>query len=217
MKVDKYYLFSTSSEMTVCEYDDYIDIIFPGSSGWQDWTQNLNFFAWPCKPYHNMSEIWFAHRGHFKKWKACLKEWREIFLELIEQSLVHKKNIYILGYSQGHAMAVFLHEWITFNFPKTIPYLHTHTFGGAKEFLWIGPQLKERLHNIVQYVYENDIVTKIPFGYCNGGNTIIIGKRTPIILSVKDHYKINYISRMSIWLYKDQLKYFDISCKEDFK
>ena len=46
---------------------DKLTLFFEKSNGFTDWLNNFNF---PAKPYREMNDLWFCHRGFLKVWKS---------------------------------------------------------------------------------------------------------------------------------------------------
>ena len=94
------YYFSKNGEI--------LTIYFEWSNGKTDWKNNFDF---PAKPYRDMADKWYVHRGFLKVWKAI-----EPHLEnAIKDPEI--KGFNIAGYSHGAAIALLCHEYCTFNRP----------------------------------------------------------------------------------------------------
>lgn len=143
------------------------------SDGEDDWKNNFNF---PAKPYKRMGKtVWFAHRGFLKVWKSI-----EPYVKpYIENPSV--KNVIVVGYSHGAALAVLCHEYIWYNRPDLRENIEGYGFGCPRVFWGIKTKnLKQRWKNFTVIRNINDIVTHVPpflFGFSHVGQTIEIGKK----------------------------------------
>lgn len=143
------------------------------SDGEDDWKNNFNF---PAKPYKRMGKtVWFAHRGFLKVWKSI-----EPYVKpYVENPSV--KNVIVVGYSHGAALAVLCHEYIWYNRPDLRENIEGYGFGCPRVFWGIKTKnLKQRWKNFTVIRNINDIVTHVPpflFGFSHVGKTIEIGKK----------------------------------------
>lgn len=184
---------TTDTQYAIEETDDTLIIKFQGSVSKLDWF--YNFFFLPfflVKPYHNMPKLYFVHRGFLKKYKAVRLEIQKAVYANLE------KNINILGYSQGAALALLAHEDIAFTFGVRS---ETTVFGCPRVFSLFGyKMLANRLRGITRIENSNDIVTRLPFAimlFRHYGVKIHIGqKRNLFRFSIKDHLPRSY--RMSM-------------------
>lgn len=155
---------------------DTLTIRFEWSNGKTDWRNNLDF---PAKPYRDMGDKWYAHRGFLKVWKV------------IEPHLVDAirdpdiRVIEIAGYSHGAAIALLCHEYCKFNRPDCMV---TGYGFGAPRVVWgvMRKAVRERFEGFVVVRNKRDIVTHVP--------PAIFGYRHPsVILKLNDGVPINSI------------------------
>lgn len=164
-------------------------LLFEWSNGRTDWRNNLRFLAMPTKPYKDMRETWFAHRGFLRVWKVIEPK----LAEAIADPAVTR--IEIAGYSHGAGVALLCFEYCKYHRPE-IP---VTGFGfGAPRVVW-GPvpkKVRERLEGFVVVRKGGDLVTHLPpalFGYRHIGYICQVktGKR---IRPVRDHFPEEYTS-----------------------
>lgn len=162
-------------------------LLFEWSNGKTDWQNNLRFLARPIKPYKDMEEAWFAHRGFLRVWKVIEPE----LAEAIADPAVTR--IEIAGYSHGAGVALLCYEYCRFHRPET----PVAGFGfGAPRVVWgrVPKKVKERLEGFVVVRKGADLVTHLPpvlFGYRHVGCICHIkmpGAHRP----VKDHFQTEY-------------------------
>ena len=166
-----------------------LKIFFEWSDGREDWKSNFRFFAVPWKPYKNMKNLWFAHRGFLNVWKAIEPHIAG------EISAADVRKIEIVGYSHGAALAVLCHEYCAYNRPDVE--LCGVGFGAPRVF-WgiVPPAAKERLAGFQIVRNGADIVTHLPpavFGFRHVGELVKIGTdKRPI----KAHYPEEYLANL---------------------
>lgn len=148
-------------------------IYFQCSNGKEDWKNNLDF---PAKPYSKMGKFtWFIHRGFSRVWKSV----KPFIRDIIKDNTI--KNIVIVGYSHGAALAALCHEYIWFNRPDLREKFVGYGFGCPRIFWGLKPPklaLRWKRFTVIRNI--DDIVTHAPpliFGYSHVGNIIKIGKR----------------------------------------
>lgn len=155
---------------------DTLTIRFEWSNGKTDWRNNLDF---PAKPYRDMGNKWYVHRGFLKVWKV------------IEPHLVDAirdpdiRAIEIAGYSHGAAIALLCHEYCKFNRPDCMV---TGYGFGAPRVVWgfMRKAVRERFEGFVVVRNKRDIVTHVP--------PVLFGYRHPsAILKLNDGVPINSI------------------------
>jgi len=160
-------------------------LFFQGSTSPLDWKQNFKAYQ---VPYRDMPHNFTVHEGFLLKWKAI----KDTVLSYITDDI---QNIVISGYSQGAAIATIAHEYIWYNYSRS---LKTYTFGSPRVFDFRVPQ--ERFKNLLRVTHANDIVTKMPFAwmfYTHVGEHRHVGKMSwPFIMSVKDHDYNEYAKYM---------------------
>ena len=158
-------------------------IFFEWSNGKLDWRHNFNF---PAKPYRDMKNLWFCHRGFLKVWKSI----EPYIADDINNPAF--KRIEIVGYSHGGAIAQLCHEYVKFNRPD----VEVVGFGlGAPRVFWgvCRRSVKERFKDFVVIRNGRDIVTHLPpvlFGFHHVCDVKKIGRS---IGPVKDHYNFRYV------------------------
>lgn len=144
-------------------------IYFEWSNGKTDWKNNFNF---PAKPYRDMKNRWYAHRGFLRVWKAIEPH---LQAEICDLSI---NKIIIGGYSHGAAIAVLCYEYCKFNRPDA----HIEGYGyGAPRVVWgfLRKEVKKRFGGFVVIRNGKDIVTHVPpaiFGFRHIGNILHIGR-----------------------------------------
>jgi len=159
-------------------------IYFQGSSSVTDWIRN---FLFGKKPYKDMKIPYRVHRGFLKAWK----EVEDLVIEKITERklstantleemsgiLVNQeyqwKEIIIVGYSHGGALAQFAHECVWFYRPDLRKEgLTTYAFEAPRIYAGyrVKKSLRERWTNCFVIRNNNDIVTHCPprlFGYAD--------------------------------------------------
>lgn len=172
--------------------DNEIIILFQGSDGLGDWI--LNFLSWPFRirePYKNMPINWYVHYGIFKRFKQIKELMIDKLYKLLEPSI---DRIYVIGYSQGGAIATYAAEAIAWEmydvfWLELAIELTCITFGAPHCVDKNGRRILSRripIHNTI--CYGNDIVTKIPWWFWRPWEVAHIGpKRKWWKLSIKDH------------------------------
>lgn len=162
-------------------------IYFQHSQGLKDWINNFDF---PAKPYRNMGDMWFCHRGFLKVWKSI----EPYIADEINDPGV--KNIEIVGYSHGAAIATLCYEYVKYNRPDV--YVFGIGFGGPR-VLWgfACKRVLDRFEGFYMIRNCKDIVTHVPpaiFGFRHVGTTIQIGKNSKGLID--DHRPENYAANM---------------------
>ena len=148
-------------------------LFFQGSSGKNDWKNNLDF---PAKAYKRMGKtVWFAHRGFLKVWKEI-----EPMLAADIADLNFEK-IVIAGYSHGGALAMLCHEYVWFHRPELRGAIESYGFGAPRVFWGLKTaKIKARWEGYVVVRNINDIVTRLPpvaLGYSHVGKLLKIGEK----------------------------------------
>ncbi|MBQ9162030.1 MAG: hypothetical protein IJX74_02005 [Clostridia bacterium] len=164
-----------------CDYyitseEGAVYLLFEHSNGREDWKNNLDF---PIRPYKNMDEVWYCHKGFLKPWKANRDDIEaHVSDELRRRADV--KNIICVGYSHGAALAVFATE--------DMEYLYGGKYAvsgygfGAPRVVWGRPPdgVSRRLQGYTVIRNIPDLVTHLPpklLGFCDVGNMTELGKR----------------------------------------
>ena len=135
-----------------------LTIFFEWSNGKTDWINNFDF---PAKPYRDMDDKWYAHRGFLKVWKVI-----EPHLESAIKDL-DIEVINIAGYSHGAAIALLCHEYCKYNRADCKV---TGVGFGCPRVIWgfLKTPVKRRFEGFTVVRNKEDIVTHVPpaiFGY----------------------------------------------------
>lgn len=169
--------------------DDTLYIYFEWSNGKTDWKNNFDF---PAKPYRDMENMWFAHRGFLKVWKVIEPHLKK---EICDASVEH---IVIGGYSHGAAIALLCHEYCKFNRPDIM----IEGYGyGCPRVVWgtLTKTVKKRFEGFTMIRNCRDIVTHVPpvlFGYRHVGHILKIGTTEGYSL-IDSHRPENYLVELS--------------------
>ena len=169
---------------------DFLYIFFEHSNGIIDWKNNFDF---PAKPYRDMENRWYVHRGFLRVWKSAK--------EYLKDQIFNKgiKRIIIVGYSHGAALALLCHEFCVFNRPDIADKIFGYGFGCPRVvFGCLRRNICERFKHF--YVIRNcrDIVTHLPpsiLGFRHVGNIIHIGKKAKYG-PIDSHRPENYIEQL---------------------
>jgi hypothetical protein len=133
-------------------------IYFQKSNGLVDWKNNFDF---PAKPYRDMEDKWYAHRGFLRVWKVIEPHLKEAIMN------PEVRHISIYGYSHGAALALLCHEYCKYHRPD----INVYGYGfGAPRVIWGFPnkRVKERFKGFIVIRNKRDIVTHLPpavFGF----------------------------------------------------
>lgn len=164
-----------NADFALKKQGDRLVIYFEKSDGLADWRHN---FAFAARPYHEMPTPWKCHRGFLAVWLAA-KPYLE---EAIADPAV--KEILIVGYSHGAALALLCHEYVWFHRPDLRSRLQGYGFGCPRVifsglFGRIPPALQERWQNFSVVRNAGDLVTHLPpalFGYRHVGRKVKLGR-----------------------------------------
>lgn len=160
-------------------------ILFEESNGLHDWRNNFRFLARPTKPYKDMTDVWFAHRGFLRVWKVI-----EPYLEAQIADL-GVERIEIAGYSHGGAIALLCFEYCKYHRPD-IP-VSGVGFGAPRVFWGPVPEaVKARVADFLVVRNGNDLITHLPpklFGYRQMGRLQKVGIS---VGPIRDHYPEEY-------------------------
>ncbi len=170
-----------------------LEIYFESSNGTRDWITNLRF---PSLPYKGMDIKYRVHGGFLKSWKSL----EDIMLPIVLDTTI--KEVIIIGYSHGGALAMLCHEFCWYHRPDLRDTTRTYGFGAPRVFNgWVIPKkLKPRWQNFRVVRNGHDIVTHLPFlilRFRHVGKIIKIGglfKYGPI----NSHRPENYINELVI-------------------
>lgn len=189
------------------EKDDCLTIYFAPSNSLTDWKRNFMFKA---QPYKDMAIPYKVHRGFLKAWK----EVEDIIIKKITEiqdsdphddvgnSTYKYRDITIVGYSHGAALAQFCHECVWYHRLdlRKSPHFITYAFEAPRIFAHktMPKELKERWSNCILFRTNNDIVTHMPpklFGYCDvnavcqiDGDISLVKNKLPKCF--KSHYEV---------------------------
>lgn len=140
-------------------------LYFEPSNGEIDWLNNLDF---PSRPYRDMKDRWYCHRGFLRVWKALEPHLADC---IADKSI---REIRITGYSHGGAIALLCHEYCRFHRPDC----RTQTYSfGAPRIVWgkPGETVMERFEGYTGVRNGKDIVTHLPpriWGYRHVGSRL---------------------------------------------
>jgi hypothetical protein len=145
-----------------------LSIFFEESNGATDWKNNFDF---PAKPYRDMRDKWYAHRGFLRVWKAIEPHLRDVIMS------PDIKFIDIYGYSHGAAVALLCHEYCKFHRPD----INVCGYGfGSPRVIWGFPnkRVRDRFKGFTVIRNKGDIVTHLPpaiFGFTHCPTVLTIG------------------------------------------
>lgn len=164
-------------------------IYFQMSNGATDWRNNFNF---PAKPYRDMKDRWFCHRGFLKVWKSIEPKIKN---DILNPQVI---EIEIVGYSHGGAIAQLCYEYVKFNRPEII--VSGYGFGSPR-VLWgfAKKAVRERFKGFVVIRNGHDIVTHMPpviFGFRHIGEVHKIGYVSAGC--VRDHTPGEYLESLYV-------------------
>lgn len=171
---------------------DELYIFFEHSNGIVDWRNNFNF---PAKPYREMENKWYVHRGFLRVWKSAKEHLKE---HICNRQV---KGIVVVGYSHGAALALLCYEFCVFHRPDIADNIFGYGFGCPRVvYGCLRRNICERFKHF--YVIRNckDIVTHVPpalFGFRHVGNIIHIGKNAKYGL-IDSHRPENYLEQLKI-------------------
>lgn len=172
-----------------------LEIFFEWSRGAVDWKNNLDF---PARPYRDMADRWYAHRGFLRVWKTLepvLSPW-----------ILHPQvqSIRIAGYSHGAALALLCHEYCMFYRQELAEAESISGVGfGCPRVLFgaVSPRVAERFRNFTVIRNCRDLVTHLPpalLGYRHVGTLLQIGSGAPMS-AVDCHRPENYLAALRQW------------------
>lgn len=135
-----------------------LTLYFQKSNGLRDWWNNFYF---PAKPYRDMKNLWFCHRGFLKVWKSIEPY---IAADIADPTVT---MIEIIGYSHGGAIGHLCYEYVKFHRPD----VKVTGFGfGSPRVLWgcAKKSVKARFDGFVVIRNGHDFITHLPpvfFGF----------------------------------------------------
>ena len=165
-------------------------IFFEHSNGITDWKNNFDF---PAKPYRDMENRWYVHRGFLRVWKSAK--------EYLKEQICNRgvREIVIVGYSHGAALALLCHEYCVFNRPDIANNIFGFGYGCPRVVHGcLRRKICQRFKHF--YVIRNcrDIVTHLPpvlFGFRHVGNIIHIGENASYG-PIESHRRENYLAQL---------------------
>ena len=180
---------NTASYFVRCD-GDTLYLLFEPSNGKTDWKNNFDF---PAKPYREMKDLWFVHRGFLRVWKTIEPHIAALVADK------HIRRIVVAGYSHGAAIALLCHEYCVFHRPDIAPFIEGYGFG-CPRVVWglLKKSLKVRFKNFTVVRNHTDLVTHVPpwiFGFHHVGKFLRIGKKMKVGM-VKSHYPENYVAAL---------------------
>jgi len=181
------------------EEDDTLYIFFQGSVETIDWFRNFFFFKTKKKPYKEMQISYKVHRGFLEAWKEVEDLIINKICEDDDKGNHRWKEINVVGYSHGGALAAFCHECVWYWRPDLRENnLHGYGFEAPRIYgcYHVKKELKERWKNFLVIRTNNDLVTHCPpfiLGYTHVGNMLKIKGDTSLVDNkqpkcIKSHY-----------------------------
>lgn len=162
-----------SGNYAVKEENGRLTFFFEWSDGCEDWRNNLDF---PVAVYKETGKHWYCHRGFLKVFKGILPH--------IEEKIRHTdaKEVLVVGYSHGAAIATMVHEYIFYNRPDLRENLWGYGFGCPRCFWGFLPskEVQGRWARFFPIRNIDDLVTHLPpavFGYRHVHSVYTVGKR----------------------------------------
>ena len=184
----KYVHLEGDASFAVQKENSKLYLLFEWSNGLNDWKNNFNF---PAKPYRNMENRWYAHRGFLKVWKIIEPHIKDIVMDS------EIKEIVIAGYSHGAAIALLCHEYCKFN--RSDVSIVGYGFGCPRViFGFVGKNVKDRFCGFTVIRNCRDIVTHLPpsvFGFRHAGKLFKIGDGENYNF-IESHFAENYIEEL---------------------
>ncbi len=168
-------------------------VFFEKSNGAEDWYNNLDFSAVEA-PYKNMEHRWYCHGGFLRVWRSILPYIDGALLDLSVREII------IVGYSHGAALALLCHEYVWYERPDIRGRIFGCGFGCPRVIYGRVAFEKERWEDF--YVIRNidDLVTHLPpriLGYRHVGKLAVIG-RIGQYSRIDAHRAENYISALRL-------------------
>lgn len=162
-----------SADYAYDRVDSHLTIYFQDSDGAVDWLRNLDF---PAVAYQRQGKIvWYAHRGFLRVWNTLIPRMEPLILD------PHVRQITVVGYSHGAALAVFCHEYAWYRRPNLRSTLTGYGFGCPRVVWGLTPKdVISRWEGFTVIRNQEDIVTHLPpsvLGYRHVGNLLKIGEK----------------------------------------
>lgn len=169
-----------------------LNLYFEWSNGATDWKNNFDF---PAKPYRDMKNMWFCHRGFLRVWKSIEPN---ITADIMDPNVT---EINITGYSHGGAIAQLCYEFVRFHRPEI---LVTGVGFGAPRVLWgfARKAVRDRFRGFMVVRNGKDIVTHMPpffLGFRHMGDIYEISSESKG--AIDDHRPENYLHELSYVFY----------------
>lgn len=179
----KYETYGDSVDIGFEERGNVLYIYLEASDEISDWVLN---FVFTKKPYKDMEIPYKVHSGFLKCWKSI----EDVVIAKIKPIMY--KQIIIMGYSHGAALAMLCHECVWYHRPDLRSTSFTIAIDGPRVYAGfkVKKELKERWERFYLIRTGSDVVTHVPpklFGYTHVGTVIELGKKN-IFRFIKDHY-----------------------------
>lgn len=149
-------------------------LFFQWSNGKRDWLNNFYFIP---KRVSGVGVNWLCHRGYLRVWEAI----KPSVSEFLEKHAKRIKNVVVVGYSHGAAVATIAYDWIWYNYPHLRENLCGYGFGCPRVYFgFMSKDMKKRFANFHPVRCAQDIVTHCPFaimGFRHVNKVIRVGKR----------------------------------------
>ncbi len=162
---------SSGADYAVLREGDTLYLFFEHSRGSEDWLNNLNF---RIRPYHDMHPVWYCHAGFLRVFRSLLPH----LLPVIKDPSV--RQMFLVGYSHGGALAVLCHEAAVFHRPELARHITTLAYGAPRVLAAPIPhRVKKRFSGLYLIQHRGDIVTRLPptlLGYRHVGSRVMIGE-----------------------------------------
>jgi hypothetical protein len=178
-----------NTQYTISSDATNIYLAIQGSCDADDWKFNFSFWLKPIfslwkKPYKRMNTLWFAHWGFATAWKLAKDQ---IVADVI--AVLENKQLVILGYSHGAALATMAHEYFQFNGYNPTSYVF-----GCPRVLWLPSKtIRSRFLDLTMINRRGDLVAHVPpvlFGYRHIAKPELVGK--PALIWWKRHLISEY-------------------------
>lgn len=149
--------------VVVNDDDRVIFPVFQGSNNFDDWVHNFQFWPKKVRPYKNMEDEWYAHKGLVDVWHSIRDECISSIIKIASSEDYKDYCVCCIGHSHGGGLAQLCAEDLAY---RGICCTY-RTFGSPKVFY--GKKTREHLDNLpiaTGICYENgsDIVPLLPPG-----------------------------------------------------